>query len=390
MFGLLAIVVVAPTQYSFEIREKTYLSLVDPLIWLVCLLWLVHLLKARKLTSIKPPPIVSVLFVLMAALSTVKAVNLFTSLKDVFQLVEYFIAAFLLFACNIDSGKALKRILYVFLGTASVIILFGLVQYLNPSIEDFKVGATFGNRNVFGGYLSLILPLMYGLMLFDRNRARHAWFGSAILIGFAINLAGGTFLALLLSVAVLSILKSHRVFLAFAAVALLGAVLVLPCLLRNNGAVLHDSVRLYDSENNPSMRYTEWQAGIAMVKKNPFLGVGIGNYQNNIRGYYGTLPSPPTAAEPDSQNLYLVLASSVGLPGLACFLGMLFFFSIKAIGVYFRSTDRFERGLALGLFGSIIAFSINSIWSPLLVRGIGVPLVLIFGLIIALDRPNHE
>lgn len=377
-FGVLAVVVVAPTQYSFEIRDKTYVSLVDPLVWLVCFLWFADLLRARKLTSIKPPPLFSILFILTAVLSIMRTSNLFSGLKDIFQLVEYFIVAFMLFSGSVSDLKDLKKVLYVFLGTATAVILFGLTQYLDPSIADFKVKATFGNRNVFGGYLAIVLPLMYGLMLFAPDWKRRAWFLLAIVAGLGMTLSGGTFLALSLSLAIISMFKGQRIFLVLVVVLLVGTVFVLPCLPRNNGEVLDESVRVYGDESQVSTRYTEWQAAIAMIRKNPLLGVGMGSYQDNIGRYYGSLPNPVSAAEPDSQNLYLVIASSAGLPGLICFLGMLFFFAAKAAGVFFHSTDWFAKGLALGVLGSIIAFSINCIWCPLLVRGIGVPLALVF------------
>ena len=44
------------------------------------------------------------------------------------------------------------------------------------------------------------------------------------------------------------------------------------------------------------------------------------------------------------------------------------------------ATDPVERGAAIGLVGCLAAFAVNSVWSPLLVRGIGVPLALTLAL----------
>jgi hypothetical protein len=99
------------------------------------------------------------------------------------------------------------------------------------------------------------------------------------------------------------------------------------------------------------------------------------------------LPSPVGKAEDDSQNLYLVLASSTGFAGLAAYLGMLGFFGVSALRRFVAAADPFERGLALGLAGSCLAFAVNSLWSPLLVRGIGIPLALVFAL--CLPPPEH-
>jgi hypothetical protein len=47
-YGLLAIVVVAPTQYALEISKKTFVSVADPLVWGVFGLWAVSWLLQRR------------------------------------------------------------------------------------------------------------------------------------------------------------------------------------------------------------------------------------------------------------------------------------------------------------------------------------------------------
>ena len=389
--GLLVIVLIAPTQYSFEVRDKTYLSIVDPLLWLVCLLWLVDLVKSRTLLSVKPPPLVTILFVVAAFLSIAKAGNRFASLKDIFQILEYFAVAFLLFTSVIKDCRQLKMVLYGFLGTATAVVGLGLLQYLSSGTETFMVGSTFGNRNVLGGYLSLVLPLMFGLMLFESRWSRRIWYALTIMAGAVVTLSGGTAIALVLSLCIVSVLKSQRAFVMLLVVLSLGMATVLSHLPRENGRALRESISMFDDEGELSKRYPEWQAGVAMIREHPLLGVGIGNYQANIGLHYGTVPNRPVAAEADSQNMYLVLASSMGLPGLACFLGMLFLFARNAVRSYFDSgSSQIQRGLALGLLGSLIAFSINCIWSPLLVRGIGIPLALVFSLTIVLERMRNH
>jgi len=135
-----------------------------------------------------------------------------------------------------------------------------------------------------------------------------------------------------------------------------------------------------------SLRYTEWQAAMVMIAENPWRGVGLGNYQDNIGGYFGVLPRPTGKVEADSENLYLVIASSAGLLGLAAFLGMLLTFGLKAARQAFVLSEPRDRGMALGLLGAILGFSICSIWNPLLVRGIGIPLAIVFALTCVLDR----
>ena len=42
---------------------------------------------------------------------------------------------------------------------------------------------------------------------------------------------------------------------------------------------------------------------------------GLGGYQKQIGPFYGVVPNATGPAEPDIQNLYLVLGATCGLPG---------------------------------------------------------------------------
>ena len=378
--GLLAVVVMAPTQWSFEVAPKIYVSPVDPLLWLVCAVWLIELVRARQLRSLFRIPLVSVLFLLAAAASTLKAVDRVGAAKELFQFVEYLVAAYLLFSVELEREGRLARVTWTALGAATAIVLVGLAQYLDPATAAFGVRGTFGNRNVFGGYLCLMLPLAYGLLLYDRNRVRQIWLGLLIVAGLSLTLAGGALVGMLVALTLLSVVRGRVVFIGFAVLlvaALLSASVILP---RENGPILGESVRLHGQDNVVARRYTEWQAAAAMMRDNAVLGVGAGNYQNNIGSYYGILPSPVGVAESDSQNLYLVIGGSMGWPGLIGLVGLFSLFAARAARHFLLGRSPIERGIALGVLGGLVAFSISAVWSPLLVRGLGIPLVLLFAM----------
>ncbi len=384
--GLILIVLVAPTQYALEILGNTHLCLVDPLVWLVALLWGVARWQNGKLGTIKGPPLVTWLFLALAAFSVVGSGHLLKSAKDIIQFAEYFLAAYMLFADTLDNGRKLRTILYVFLGVAAAVILLGLAQYLVPSVPVLEVSGSFGNRNVFGGFLALTLPLMYGILLYETNRWLRAGLLLVILAGLAATLAGGTLIAVLVAGAVLSAFRGQVAFFVYGIVVALVLAFGLHLLPRDNPDILRQSVVMYSDDALPARRYVEWQAALAMAQENVLRGVGIGNYQEHVGEYLGVLPNVAIKAEADSQNLYLVLASSMGVPALLCFLGMLALFARRALNCFFHGDAVFHKGLALGLFGSLLAFSINAVWAPLIVRGIGVPLACVAGLAAALEQ----
>jgi O-antigen ligase len=321
------------------------------------------------------------LFLVTGAASVIRAVSPLKAVKDLVQFGEYFVAAYLLFDTFLAGDRRhLRWLLLAFLGTTTAIAGLAAAQYMDPGHEAFAVGGTFGNANVLGGYLALAVPLLAGIALWDLNTARRVWAGVLALGALGLILSGGAFAAVVLGVAFVAVLRGRAAFLAAAAILILATALVVPRLPRDNGEVLIDSVRLYDDRNAVSPRYTEWQAAVEMVRDHPFFGVGMGNYQDNIGRYYGILPQPTGKQEPDSQNLFLVLASTVGWTGLALFAGMLLFYGRGALQAWACSGDGLRRGTAAGAAGSLLAFGVAAVWSPLLVRGIGIPLALVFAL----------
>jgi O-antigen ligase len=328
-------------------------------------------------------------FLAVAVLSATRAIHPAKSAKDVFQFVEYFVVTFMLFA-GAPNRERLRRLVDVFLVAASVVILLAAIQYLSPNVVDFKVRATFANRNVLGGYLALLIPLLGGLVLYEACWWRRVWMGAMAAAGLLVTLSGGALLAIVVALAVVAMLRGSAAFAVVAAVLIAGCVWGLPHLPRSNDVVLNESVRLFNDNNEVSLRYTEWQAAMVMTAENPLLGVGMGNYQDNIGGYFGVLPRPTGVVEHDSENLYLVLASSVGLPGLACWLGVLLTFGIRALRAFFAQRDGFEKGLALGLAGAILSFAICCIWTPLLVRGIGIQLAVLFAFASLIEPPEER
>jgi len=401
-YGLLAVLVIAPTQYALEVMPETFVSPVDPLVWLVCLLWLMD--RAGSIRSIRLPAPAAFVFVALSAVSVLKAASPLAVAKEVFQYTEYFLVTIALIVNNVRTDNALRRIVYVLLGVTSLLVAVAGVQYFWPRISAPAVGATLGNRNLLGGYLSLALPLAYGISLFSNGPVRRIWCGTLVLAGLLFCLSGGTWIALLLALGLLSALRSRRALLLFAALALLLLLVVLPRMPRNNDRVLLNSIALYDTdsgedtEGKPARRYAEWQAGLYLICENPWIGVGAGNYHGSINRSYFV----PTSDDPDpdyvaienrtgpdegyTKNLYLVLAASLGLPGLVAFLALLMLGAAAAGRSYFTSADDFRRGLSLGLLGAIFAFSVNAVWADLLVRGVGLPLAVVLALAQLLRR----
>jgi hypothetical protein len=132
----------------------------------------------------------------------------------------------------------------------------------------------------------------------------------------------------------------------------------------------------------PNQRFAEWIAGWRMMAARPFAGVGFGNYQMHIGEYFAPMPKFETR-EPDSQNGWIVLGSSVGVVGAAA----LFWALVLAASAGLRSQRERERGedslasrngrMAAAVFAGSVGVLVGGLWTPFTQSGALVPLAVL-------------
>jgi O-antigen ligase len=203
--------------------------------------------------------------------------------------------------------------------------------------------------------------------------------GLLVLGGLSICLSGAALLAIALALLALAARRGAAWLAGTGLVLMAGFTLLLPRMPRGNDVEAFASMALYDNAGQPTRRYPEWQAAAVMALERPWVGQGIGGYQKQIGPFYGVVPNATGPAEPDIQNLYLVLAASAGLPTVLAFLLMLWNGMADAGRGATRdgAGDEVLPGLGAGLAGALGAFALTAVWHPLLVRGIGLPLALL-------------
>lgn len=391
-WGALLTLCAAPTQWT--LIQNPRLGPADVLLVVTAGLWGLDILLRRDWRGLWAacPHWTHLLFALCAGAAVFAAEDRGEAVKEVIQIAEYFIVGAMVFAAFLNGEARAEKRLPVFHALAAVtvgILALAAAQYFSlnghGSIRLFAeaktldiivnvlgghespllVGGTFGNRNVLGGFLALALPLCFAGVL-GGARCWHVKAGCAALVlaGLALNLSGASYWAVAVVIAAMAAARGAKWFIPVAAALVLWQGLVLPRLPRENDMCHYESVVLYDDAGQVSRRYPEWQAAASMILTHPWLGVGPGNYQKRVGQFYGQVPNATGPAEPDIQNLYLVLGASCGLPTLLAFLAVLSTALVAAI-----KTGR------LGLAGAVAAFAATAVWHPLLVRGIGLPLV---------------
>ena len=403
-WGALLTLCTAPTQWTVVANPR--LGLADLLLAATAGVWGLDILLTRgwhRLWAVRPHW-THLLFTLCAAAAVCTAVDRGEAIKELVQIFEYFIVGAMIFAAflrerdsTVSIGSRLVShppLLPVLGAVTTGVLALAALQYFAPeghrSIACFAepktldvivnvlggwespllVGGTFGNRNVLGGFLTLALPLAAAGAL-GAVRGIAARIGCALLLlaGLTVILSGAAYWAVIIAVVALAAARGAKVFIPVALMLVLWQACVLPNLPRENDLCHFESVALYDNAGQPTRRYPEWQAAASMILTHPWLGVGPGNYQRQVGPFYGQVPNATGPAEPDIQNLYLVLGATCGLPALLAFGALL----ITAIG----SAQKAGRA---GVVAALAAFSLACVWHPLLVRGLGLPLVFVLAL----------
>lgn len=360
------------------------------------------------------------------------------AIAHVIQFVLYFIVAITLFVNLIHDRRQTEIIirrrlaLHVFPVAILLATLLGCWQLLVSKHDPPH--AFFGSSNIYSGFLALALPLLVTHMIKEWRAVPQVFFTVALSLLLALATLSSPYalLALLIGIAVgglllrqpgrtgillvVSVLVSAVVWMG--AIKLAGDNTAFQALgadaVKNPLRIHHptklvraDSLRLVgDSSQSPGAanenekdpnafkvkkQFIEWYAalGFAVPRERALAtGVGPGNYQLKIGTYYGSLPNVKKML-PDSNNLYLVQAVSLGLLGLGALLWVLGHFAHQAWLAHLCSRADW---LGAGVLASLVAFGFVNIFHALIVRGVGIVLAFMLALavIAAQDATNKD
>lgn len=416
LWAALAVILVAPSQLAYAVHPKDgpFIGYADLLAAVVCLLALLVVVATRRWSQLVFPPLAAWALVAVAALSAANALQPRSALVETIQWALYLIAVYMLFVNVLTDRLRLRYALVALTVATTGAVLWGLAQYLTET-DPLRVRAGFSNRNTYSAFLALVLPLLLAVGLHTRRTGWAVWWLALVALGLVTMLSGPLIWVTLLSlvwVACTATGLRRGVPLAALAVVVAAAPLVLP---RNYQAAWNELAYPYETEilkvpGGPGeareltvpivkKRWLEWQPALRMLSANFSLGVGAGNYQINIGQYYedvGANPDFPAASlpnvkkgEPDTNNLYLVTAGSMGICGLTALLGLFAHFWRRATNLWSVAEDDLGRGLAAGLPAALLALVIGNLFTAMFVRGLSLVIVLLFALVEATLRLNQ-
>lgn len=203
------------------------------------------------------------------------------------------------------------------LAAATPLVMEGS-SHLIPALGGLSI-----QKNVLGGSLAVLallpIALLFGALQLRGSRAAAALTGacSAVMLsGLAYTQSRGAWLALGVALVVMLcflVRPARFVALGACAVSLLAAI---------TGALGPLVDRLLQADGDLAVRSEIWSRAAQLISDFPLTGSGMGSFRVVVPRLYPYLVSDHSRVH-HAHNLYLQVASDLGLPGLAAFLALL-------------------------------------------------------------------
>ena len=336
------------------------------------------------------------------------------AIADIIQFSMYFLIAPLVFVNLMhdrrEAGVVSRRrlALHAFSGALLLTTLIALAELLSGR-EENGPNALFSSPNAYAGFLALTMPFAVAHILSIWNKPLPPLIATLVTLTFAALTLISPWATLAIVFGILAAGALMRqgaralIVLALFLVATLGAWTTSSSLhearsdfmtvtskpLPYEGETADSATVTPDATPNLKKQFIEWYAGLGWSQprrvpgsesgersKNFATGVGPGNYQTNIGSYYDSLPNEEKMP-PDSNNLYLVQAMSLGALGL----GALLWVALHFAGLANQARKRFPHDwLGAGVLASLIAAAFVNLFHALLVRGTGLTLAFLCSL----------
>jgi len=333
---------------------------------------------------------------------TIKAIFLGKESKEaiaeILQYIAYFLAATTLFVNLIHDRRESETIerrklaFHAFAGAVALNIVIALIQRFGfGSQSPYGLFGSSGiySPNIYSAFLAFSLPLLLAQVLSRWRDVMPALIVTCLCFAGALLTMTSAWAAisLLLGLFVAAALQRRM-----ARAAILFGVVALPMLLlwrapsplQINRA---QSWQIPSDQQKVKKQLVEWYAALGVASPSPIAyktgvsrtfatGVGPGNYQSNIGTFYQRLPNEKKMP-PDSNNLYLVQAVSLGILGLGTLLWMFGHFGAMAWNAFKENRNDY---LGAGVWASLCALALVNIFHATIVRGSGIVLAFLLSL----------
>ena len=319
------------------------------------------------------------------------------AIAEIIQWTGYFLVAPWVFVNLIHDNRGREWIsrrrlaLVAFCAMAVLLFLIGFFQTL--TFTQTAPRASFGSPNVYAAFAALAVPFMVARFLGQKSGSTVLFTLAAVAILVLVPTTLGSIWALaamLVGLLAFAVLRPHLV--GYGAMTIILVCFFVPGALGSTRDARQEFLQIHSKDQQVKKQYIEWQVATrwnSPREKAFATGFGPGNYQLNIGPLY-QYDSVPNEEKmpPDSNNLWLVQAASIGILGLGALLWVVGHF----MGLAWQAAKKWPHDwLGAGVLASLVAWFCVNFFHALIVRGAGLVLAFLFALaFIAMQGERNE
>lgn len=348
------------------------------------LIWGMRLVT-REQARLHRPPLTGAVLLFMGLMATAFVAGLAHGTPTRNQMrvfAEMLLAAglFLVVGNLIRDAAGLRRVFLavVGLGTASAVIGLGLyvlpdawqVQILSTlRVVDYPSGpgvlrfinddparlqratGTSIDPNSFGGMLALVAALALPQLVGHAPLIPRRWaaiMAVCLCAALLATVSRGSLLGLAAALAVIGLFRDRRLLVACLGLGV-ALVLIAPALPWTAAYVQHFTAGLQNQDRATQMRMGEFRDAARLIERYPVFGVGFGD-PGDVDLYRGV------------SSLYLIIAETMGLVGLAAFGLLMALLGLRLVRAWLRMPPGGLRAVVLGCLAGLVAALVSGVF----------------------------
>lgn len=327
-------------------------------------------------------------------LSTILSFTLkyeFSILSSLISLRQWFfyLIIFYLTVNLLRTKKEIKIFVIILLISTCLLSLWGIRQFLTAGIMTQRANSFFCHSNVFGGYLSLVIPITLSIFCISNSWKKVLLSAVMFIIlcsGVAVSLSRSAFVGLGVTLLFFLIIfwKELVRWISIILCIIIGALLT-----GNLAVVIFRALPTSWLDISTMGRLHIWDFALASIRNHPFLGVGLQHY-TQVYAYDGR-SALKSLEFLHAHNLYLELAMGIGLIGLGLFMWFIVIVLKRGMWVFKTGSTALSRAIALGCVGGIINFLADGLFEYLFHNvNVGFLFWMILGIIMTLWRLENN
>ncbi|EPY2307967.1 TPA: O-antigen ligase family protein [Clostridium botulinum] len=299
------------------------------------------------------------LWIIMMGISVTYATDKKLAVQECIRMSTYIILFFII-KYQMYKKEMINRIIYSCICMSFIVGIIGIYEYLvgmglshkGEFQSVIRVASTLENSNNLGAFFVLMIFPFIILAIKEKDKWRKSLFIILSIIAFSniiMSFSRNAWLALIIGYITLIFIFNYK--LIYGAIVGSIGILFIP-------KIANRLKEVGDLSQNLS-RLSLWEIAIKMIKDNPILGVGSGNYRTLYPKYYNKikhLTHYKAQANFHPHNAYLKAQCELGIVGSISLIGFLISSLIKTNRFSNNVDNNFYRHFYKGFTASTVAF----------------------------------